>query len=366
MQNMQNCELVVENKKSKLVGVAKLLPDELDGGRKVVKLEIGDSKVELYVKKHAGQGGHDSKHFVLNRYLELDEFFFENLGLWQGEGGKGKGLYFGNTCLELLLHFLRFVEEKIGLQRIEFKVTINTPTSDSEDEIKKRWSEKLKIPFENFTSVCLDQRINYEYAQIYINGIILSELMKNLHEKLKPTILSSKSFSASYMRGIIAAEGQVALKKSGTISHVSIASIDLADIEWYKNCLSSLLIASGKYMENGNKFPIYGRKNLEKVQSLEMLKLHPIKKSKFENGISKFQRFVMKGCEMEKLILQQLNPKPKTYDEIASALNKGRSTIQSHYIPILENKGLVKRVGKRKQAWLFGITQKGLKFLKEK
>jgi predicted transcriptional regulator len=71
----------------------------------------------------------------------------------------------------------------------------------------------------------------------------------------------------------------------------------------------------------------------------------------------------MKGKEMQKLILQQLNPKPKTYDEIAKTLNKGRSTIQSHYIPLLEKRGLVKRIGKRRQAWLFQITEDGQSFL---
>jgi predicted transcriptional regulator len=79
--------------------------------------------------------------------------------------------------------------------------------------------------------------------------------------------------------------------------------------------------------------------------------------------MKKFQRNVMEREEMEKLILQQLNPEPKTYDEIAKDLDKGRSTIQSHYIPILEKKGLIKRIGKRKQAWLFSITEKGLDFI---
>ena len=65
----------------------------------------------------------------------------------------------------------------------------------------------------------------------------------------------------------------------------------------------------------------------------------------------------------KRLILNQLNPEPKTYDDISKALNKGRSTIQSHYIPILEKKGLIERSGKRKQAWLFQINEKGKEFL---
>lgn len=357
-------DFIVERNGKKFVDVVRILPRNLSKGRKIIIKELNNDKIEIYVKK-GPRGGHDSKKFIMNKFIKLDDLFFEGIGLWQGEGGKSKGLYFGNSCLELLLHFLRFVEEKLGLNRNEFKVTINSQTSDPEDKIKERWSKKLKIPFENFTRVCRDKRINQEYAQVYLNGIVLSKLMKTLHNKLKRVILQHKNFTVSYLRGIIAGEGQIALKKSGTISHVSVSSGDLIEVNWYKKCLNNLSISSGKYMKNGRKFPIYGRGNLEKMQSLKLLSLHLDKKMKFENGISKYQRYVMKGEKIQKLIMQQLNPKPKTYDEIANALNKGRSTIQSHYIPILEKKGFVKRIGKKGRALLFGITEKGAKFLNE-
>jgi len=45
------------------------------------------------------------------------------------------------------------------------------------------------------------------------------------------------------------------------------------------------------------------------------------------------------------------------------ALNKGRGTIQSHYIPILEKKKFVKRIGKKCRSLLFVITSEGMEFL---
>jgi len=355
--DVQAEDSIVKKGGRKFVDVARVLPDGLEGGRRVEKIETGETQMRVCVRKHPGQGGHDSKSFVLNRYIELDAFFFENLGLWEGEGGKAKGLYFGNNCLEILLHFLKFSEERLGLGRTMFNVTVNTPDADCpRDEIKRRWSERLGIPFENFTNTCVDTRINSEYVQVYINGIVLAELMNGMHEKMKQFLVSDGKNCTPYMRGIIAAEGQVAIKKSGTISHVAIASVNMEDVDLFKRCLATIGIASGKYMENGNKFPIYGRRNLEKVRELDMMRLHPAKKLKFENGISRFQRFVMKGSEMEELIIQQLRDGPRTYDDLALALNKSRTVIQSHYIPILEKKGVVKRVGKRKQAWMFGAA----------
>jgi len=333
-----------EVKQKMKIDLNEYLPKELDRGRTIVINEVENNKIEAYVKKRPGKAGHDSKKVTIKRFVELDELFFEGLGLWQGEGGKDKGIYFGNTCVELLLHFLRFIEEKLGISRKKFKVTLNVPVLNRhQDEIKKEWSKRLGIAFENFTNVCIDPRINEEYAQMYFNSIVLSELMNNLHIKLQNLILNQKEFAIAYMKGIIAAEAQVALKKWGTIAYVAVSTIDEKMIDFYKKCLEFLDISSGTYQPKGRKFPIYGKKNLEKLRTLGLLDLHPKQKLKFENGFKNYQREIMKGEEMEKLILQQLKLGPKTYDDLKSVLNKGRSTIQSHYIPLLERKGFVKR-----------------------
>lgn len=340
--------------------VKEILPEEVDGKKIVIK-EIGYGKLEIYMQVSAPGRGHDSKKIAVNRFIELDNLFFEGLGLWQGEGGKSKGLYFGNSCPELLLRFLEFVEEKLGMSRKDFKVTVNVPElKEAEDAVRKKWSNILKIPVENFTNICVDERMNREYAQFYINSIVLVELMKNMHEKLKTIISSRRDFTNAYLRGAFAAEGSVVLKPWGTIVKIDFATIDMGWVEFLKKCLIQLKILPGAYVRKGKKFQIYGKRNFEKVKELKFYDLHPDKKEKFERGFGNYQRDIMKGSEMEKLILQQLSNGPKTYDELSGALKKGRSTIQSHYIPILEKKSLIKREGKRKQAWLFAITKAGL------
>jgi predicted transcriptional regulator len=357
-------DFVVEIDGRRFIDIMKVLPRKFENGKRVIYKNFPNGMIEIYIKKAPGRRGHDSKKFILYRFIELDNLFFEGLGLWEGEAGKSKGLYFGNSCPELLLHFLRFVEQKLGLAREKFKVTVNSPNLDEpEDLINRRWSKKLRIPFEKFTHVCYDSRINQEYAQVYISGIVLSELMKNLHEKFKSIILINKEYIVSYLRGVFAAEGSVILKPSGVIFKIDFSTIDMKWANFLSKSLLCLGIRAGVYVSGGRKFQIYGRKNLEKVKEFKLYDLHPDKKIKFENGISKYQRFVVPGHVMEKLILKQLLSGPKTYDEISFALKKGRSTIQSHYIPILEKKEFVKKVGKRRIAWLFGITEKGIDFL---
>ena len=177
-------------------------------------------------------------------------------------------------------------------------------------------------------------------------------LFRDQYTKLKSVILQDVQFAASFMRGIIARESQVATKSWGTLFYVSISSKSLDDVAFYKQCLQYLGVTSGEYQYGPMKFPIYGKDNFDEMSKFKLLDLHPDKKLKFENGITSYKRIITDFKETEKLILQQLT-EPKTYDELAKLLGKGRSTVQSFYIPKLEKKGLISRIGKRRQAWLF-------------
>lgn len=338
-----------------LLDVMQIVPTQTAGGREINMLATPE-KVTLQIPpSHKWGGGRKSKKITINRFMLLDDLFLEGLGLWVGEGGKNKGLYFGNTSPELLLRFLRFIEEKVGLNREMFKVTVNSPQHKA--DLKARWSGILQIPDENFTHVCLDARINHEYAQVYLNSIILAELMKNMREKLGQMILSTKEYAVPFLRGMFAAEGQVALRKPSSF-HVTFSSTDLELVSFLKQCLDLVDISSGKYMQNGRKFPIYGYKNLGRFRELDIHTLHPEKREKFERGFASYKRVnVLDGEEARALILQQLASGPKTYDDLAAALGKARTTIQAHHIPILEREGKVRRVGKRGQAWLWALAQ---------
>jgi len=263
-------------------------------------------------------------------------------------------LYFGNSEPRLLLRFITFVEEKLGLSRTEFKVTLNAPKS--EVNLREKWSKILGIPLKNFANICVDARINKEYAQLYFNSIIISESMKNLQEKFESAGLSTE-YAAPFLRGMFAAEGQVALRKPSSF-HVTFASTDSTLVLFLKECLQTLGINSGKYMSNGRKFPIYGWRNLNHFRELNIHTLHPEKREKFERGFASYKRTnVLDGDEARALVLQQLASGPKTYDDLAAALGKARTTIQAHHIPILEREGKVKRAGKRGQAWLWALAE---------
>jgi len=354
-------DFIVERDGREFVDVVKILPESLSSGKKFSTKFLDETKVEIYIPSNGL--GHDSKKFILNRFIELDDLFFEGLGLWEGEGGKGKGLYFGNSCLELILHFLEFCEQKLGIERENFKVTVNISKITKGYDCLVEISKTLKIPLTNFTNFCYDLRLNYDYSQLYINGMILLIILQSLHERIKFLLTEKIEYSVPYLRGLFAAEGSVLLKKWGTISHLDFSSNDQNYIEFLRKILSRIDIQFGKYIENGRKIQIYNRKQFQKFKELKLHCLHPEKSKKFERGFNNYKREVKKRPEMISSILSCLSDGPKTYDNLTKELMKGRSTIQSHYIPIMEKKGFVRKCGKIKQAWLFEITEKGKDFL---
>jgi len=342
-----------------IIDIAKIAPTKTSIGRDV-DLTIDSSKVTMYIPpSHRWGGGKESKRVAVNRFISLDELFMEGLGLWRGEGGRKKGIYFGNSDASLLRLFLDFTEQKIGIARLEFKTTINVPRLPaSEDAVKGRWSKELLLPLENFTRICVDPRINREYAQVYFNSILLAELLNTLYASSKEAVLSDSKLCVCFLRGLFAAEGSVLLKKSEVLHHITFSSKDSELIQFLEKCLRLLGVKPGKYMLNGMNLQIYGLPNFRRIRELGIHTLHPDKREKFELGFANYKRTnVLDGEEARSLILEQLTSGPKTYDELAAALGKARTTIQAHHIPILEREGKVKRVGKRGHASLWAIAE---------
>jgi hypothetical protein len=348
---------VVSKKENAYIDLSMLEQMETAAGRKVI-VEVRERKIELFTQSPEPYHGSGSKRIVLNRIIELDELFFEGLGLWLGEGGKGKGLYFGNSTSALILRFLKFAEEKLGISRHNFKVTLNMTAVKDENSTVEKWSNALQIPTRNFTRICIDPRISREYAQVYYNGVVVAELMKVLHKKLEVAILTTNKFAIPFLRGIFAAEGSVIMRKSGILHHLNISSKDRKLIEFLKRCLELFEMTSSEYDSRGKNLPIHGWRNFKHFKELGIHTLHPEKYEKFELGFANYKRTnVLDGEEARILILQQLISGPKTYDDLATALRKARTTIQAHHMPILERQGLIKRVGKRGQAWLWAPAE---------
>lgn len=266
-----------------ILDMIQIAPKKTPIGRKIDFIESLDKLAMHIESSHKWGGGRESKKVAVNRFMFLDELFFEGIGLWRGEGGRKKGIYFGNSDASLLQRFLDFIEQKIGLTRREFKATINIPAiPDSEDAVKRRWSNELRIPMQNFTRICIDPRINKEYVQVYFNSVILAELMKSLYLKSREIILQYPGLCIPFLRGLFAAEGSVILKKSGVLHHITFSSKDDELIQLLEQCLRLVGVEPSSYSIKGMNLQIYGLPNFRRARELGIHTLHPEKFEKFE------------------------------------------------------------------------------------
>ncbi len=99
-----------------VIDLAELVPKRTPSGKDVL-IANNEDKMILYTAVKGWSNGKWPKEIVVKRFVTLDALTFEGLGLWVGEGGKSKGIYFGNTSAELVNHFIEFIEKKIGLSR---------------------------------------------------------------------------------------------------------------------------------------------------------------------------------------------------------------------------------------------------------
>jgi len=415
---MQNCELVMENKKSKKADVAKLLPDELDGGRKVVKLELDNDKVEIYVKKHAGQGGHDSKKFidivevlpkalpsgkkilwkdlgndlieisvdkysarggnaktiVIKRFALINELLFEGLGLRFGDGIKLQGglpkvFGFSNVNLELHKHFLKFSKECFGIDSTQFRVAITMPPKMAEDleNIESNISKELNIPKKNFFKTRILKNRNNPIIDIKITSTLLALCLNQIFDNLQNLLFSNELFCACVLRGIIASEANVnLLVGQNRIREITIAGKEKLKRDFIRKLLLKLNVVPDrdKEIEGQECVLITGLSNFKIMGLWDLCKLHPDKFDRFVVGISNFKVEQSRKGELRLQVLKLLLEDSKTRQELGKLLNRSPDTIKTEALYILEKQGFVERGEFNSKARLWKITKKGIEILK--
>lgn len=71
-----------------LIDIAQIVPAKTPLGREIVMSADSDKVITYIPPSHKWGGGRESKKVIINRFMLLDDLFFEGLGLWVGEEGK--------------------------------------------------------------------------------------------------------------------------------------------------------------------------------------------------------------------------------------------------------------------------------------
>ena len=255
--------------------------------------------------------GEGHTHFILvPSLITKDEFFFEGLGLQQGDGTQSLSdvhITFTNGCEDLIHHQVEWFK-RLGISKEALRVYPEIPSSlDHEKELFK-WKNDLKIsgieerqfrePKTN------NQNLRNSLVQILFHNKLFKLAYIYILHDLRKEIVKSKDNCISYMKGILASEGAIRLDNSKIPGSIKISASSEERRKFYKECLNVIGIEASKdgLTPGSEAVVITHFNNFRKIFKMNLLQLHRQKQKKFLKALMKYQKkkeglFQFERCE---------------------------------------------------------------------
>lgn len=288
------------------------------------------------------------------------------LGFWAGDGTKGRfGLTNTNLLIIKYLYKVLIADLKIKKLKLVIRIPTNFLTQKNRivDEAEKEFP-KIKI-----NSSIYPKERNYPIYILKNDSIVLIKIFVILYNRLCKKTLFKNSFWEGYLKGIIAAEGHVHIRKDyKTLSKIYIAQED----EEIRNFIMLALKARNIIFSTNPKcIVISGKNNFDIIFNKQLCFLHPEKKKQFIKGYNNIKQDHYSTKKVESMLLEKFK-KPKRISTIAREIKRCRQNVREHMLlkkNSLFQRSLIKRCGRERgrrgsfygDLWI--ITQKGLKAL---
>jgi hypothetical protein len=251
---------------------------------------------------HRGKDGrilnpqNQPKRLVISKKLNINIELGEILGLYYGDGTKNypSGVEFTNFCPDLIKLWMDYLNKmNISNKKLYYKIKISENCkikyNITKNEIINYWIDILNLSKEyNITIHWVKAKgtpSSYlrKYGSMVIGysntmfSIFFNTLINNINYFLK-----DESFRIGFIRGLFAAEGNINLRKNGSLSLIRIAGSRKAR-KFTSNILKNYFNVSTKDDDQSNQIYM-GRLEYEKLKHLDMIALHPEKKAAYEKG----------------------------------------------------------------------------------
>ncbi len=312
------------------------------------------------------------KRAIIPKKIKLTKELVECIGLYQGDGQKStnsksyQAVRFSNSEPPLIKKFIKFLNI-FGIKNKDLKVYIRIRTKKtkefSEEEIIDHWHKITKIPKKNFYKLTWVQVKGKKYYKkgnatiIYMNSSF-RVIFDSLFYYIKKLSLKDNEIAAHFLRGLIAADGNVYFK--GTSREVNIAAKNEIDRLFIKKLFALLKIVPNKdnLTKGKETVRITGYPNFEIIQKHTLCDLHPNKKETFIKLINSYKNICYRKETCVPLILKLLKTKQRTVKELSNLLERKPNTIR-RYLYQLEKQGKLKRnlnkrefqTGRLKELW---------------
>lgn len=329
-------------------------------------------------------------------YLKLNEKFGEVIGLYYGDGTKNnmRSIEFSNFCVELIKMWLEFLYTfDISYNDLEYRIKISENSRSKYNvtypEIIGYWRKQLlQIPKDNIIKInwVKSQGKASDYLRKYgtfvvryndsMFSLFFNTLMKNI-----PTFIKTNSFRKGFVRGLIAAEGNINIRKNESLSLLRIAG-SVKERKFISKLLNVYFKIKSSDDNHSNQIYIGNIKQFRKLKKFNFHALHPEKQKRFESGYEILLKNLKRNHDdnaflNNKLAIEMLvglSQKSLCYKSILKSFNISREYLRDMINGYKKDKyryngliklGLVKKVKQGKEFRLF-ITERGRLFLEDK
>jgi hypothetical protein len=358
--------------------IKNILPEKSYVDEKVIAKDRGVNLLVYYLTRYSN-GKLRSERFQPAKALVPKNIFFsktivENMGLYQGDGQKSvnsksyQATRFSNSEPDILSHFLQFLEYLgIDKSKLYFNLRVSENIKLNNKNLKEYWCKKLKIRSKNFFKIQW-RKNKSKLSKVAPHGtltVIYSNssfrlVFDSLLNYTKISILKSPNLASHFLRGLVAADGNVYFKN--TRREVNIASKHEKDRIYINYLFKRLGIKTNKDNRTKNKetVRITGYPNFKIVEKYGLCCLHPKKSLVFKKLVSSYKNKCRRKGTSLPIILNYLK-KPLTANQISIKLNRDHTTIRN-YLNILEKEGKIERIGRIEHEKQYGrIPEKWVK-----
>ena len=320
------------------------IPEKI--GDKTINVERLDNKIFVYAK-----GRVSIKRLNLNTTITFDDFFFEVIGLYYGDGLNTRAhtgnrrTAFANSNYILHLHWLSFLKS-VGLEKEELFGQISIDKDNIRNNVLDYWHNHTGIPKENFSKIsfCKKRCSGYGVLSLEFNSILFRKIFDKIFDYSLSELNSNERYIKAFIRGLFAAEGSV-IPRNNSIVNLSIAIKDSSRREFVKGLLRKIGFKISCLNNNTKEIVIHGYMNFKLFRDLNLSSIHPAKNELFIKLFGNMGNHIPNLTKSN--ILQVLKSRPMTRHNIAISLNRDISIIHK-ILRLLENEGKIFRIGKEK------------------
>lgn len=266
----------------------------------------------------------------LPKFLEISELFVEGYGLYVAEGAKtGNKVALSNTNPNLLLLFIKWIEECFGVNKSEIRAYIYSPNeSYNKRKLIQKWSRLLKLNKRQFRGTYHYKDSKKECCMLNLNYIVIKILIDSLREKVRKLISNDKKLSAAYIRGILAGDGHVETNRKKNVHHVEIGLKDRREITYLRRILSSLGIDSSIRGKEFLKLTISRKENIKRLIRLGGFGCNKERNAQLKRALSLFkQNQVGRGKALE-FYFSKIPEGGVTVKELMEKTNKSKTQVR--------------------------------------